>query len=252
MRITRLLVLLAALAGVGATAYFASTPDSVAAAPAAPVASTATAAAPAATPADPFSERTFGKADAPVTLVEYAALTCVHCAHFHTNVMPLLKQTYLDKGLVRIVFVDFPFNEIGLKAAMATRCAPEQNYYDFLQALFLAQDKWSNPSVGDTLLKQMAGFAGLSTEQYDACVKNSALSDHLLKLRVEATNSVQVSATPTVLVQGTLERVVGAQEFSEYAKVIDRQLARLGITPPAHPQTPAAPAAPAPDAHNHE
>lgn len=264
MRIIKLLALLVVLAGIGAFVATAHSPVSEAASPAAP-ASAATdplgmAAAPV-TPGNPdaamhqpegyegkfpqaFTERSFGKSDAPVTLIEYAALTCPHCAHLALNVLPRVKQTYVDKGLVRIVFRDFPFNEIGLKAAMAARCAPEANYYDFLQALFSAQDKWSNPAVGETLLKQMSGFAGLSPADYDECTKNNALSDMLLKVRVAATNDMQITSTPTILVQGTLERIVGAQEYEEYQKVIDRQLTKLGIALPE--QAPATPeAAPA-------
>lgn len=258
MRITQVLAVLVALTGAGALAVTAYSPASEAAAPAAAVAGTAAEAAPA-TPAPQaeaqgefahaFTERSFGKPDAPVTLVEYAALTCPHCAHVHAQVMPQLKRTYIDTGLVRVVFRDFPFNEIGLKAAMAARCAPESNYYDFLQALFAAQDKWSNPSVGDTLLKQMSGFAGLSPEQYDRCTKNSELSDMLLKVRVAATNDMQITSTPTILVEGTLERVVGAQDYSEYQKVIDRQLVKLGLPVPEQVPAPdAAPATPAPAA----
>lgn len=258
MRIVQVLALLVALLGVGAVVAVAAgpvtseTPAAAASAPASPAADTA---APAATtPAEQaqasvaFSERAFGKPDAPVTLVEYAALTCPHCAHLHLTVMPRIKQNYIDKGLVRIVFNDFPFDEIGLKAAMVSRCLPAEQYYDFLQTLFASQTQWANPSVGDTVLKQMAGFVGMTPEKYDACVKNSELSDTLLKIRVQATNDFQISSTPTMLVQGTLERVVGAQDYEEYRKVIDAQLTKLGITPPVQEPAPAAPA-PAPAAH---
>lgn len=256
MRVIQVLTLLVALLGVGAFVTTAYSPPSEAAAPEISVTAPAAPAEapPAATAPDDaqgefpqaFAERSFGKPDAPVTLVEYAALTCPHCAHLHLQVLPRIKQTYIDKGLVRIVFNDFPFNEIGLKAAMVARCAPVDQYYDFVQALFAAQNQWDNPSVGDTLLKQMAGFAGLSPAQYDACVKNNALSETLLKIRVDATNDLQITSTPTILVQGTLERIVGAQDYEEYQKVIDRQLTKLGIPLPEQAPAPA-PATPAPE-----
>lgn len=252
MRILQVLALAVVLVGGGAALTLGTSLRSEAAAPAAATASTAAETAAPAAAVDmefkhAFEERSFGKPDAPVTLVEYAALTCPHCAHMHLNVLPRLKQTYIDTGLVRIVYHDFPFNEIGLKASMAARCAPQENYYDFLQALFASQDKWTNPSVGDTLLRQMAGFAGLSPAQYDACVKNGALSDQLLKNRVQATNDLQISSTPTLLVQGTLERIVGAQSYEEYQKVIDRQLTKLGIALPE--QAPATAPVPVPGVH---
>jgi protein-disulfide isomerase len=172
-------------------------------------------------------ERVLGKADAPVTLIEYAALTCSHCAEFHTMVLPELKKNYIDTGKVRLVFRDFPFNETGMKAAMAARCLPEARYFDFVGTLFTTQNNWLNAS-GETLLKQMAGFAGLPEADYNACVNDKALQDYLLNVRVEATNNDGVNSTPTILIEGTFERIVGAQDYKTYAEAIDRQLAKLG------------------------
>lgn len=232
----------ALLYGATDTKAEATSPSATTAAPAAAGAPAAGEAAASFDPAFPhaFTERSFGKADAPLTLIEYQALTCNHCAHFHLQILPLIKQDYIDKGLVRIVIREFPFNEIGLKAAMVSRCLPESSFYDVMQALFSVQAQWSNPSVGDTMLRQIAGFAGMSPAMYDACVKNTDLSDMLLKLRVEATNQMQITSTPTLLVEGTLERVVGTQSYEEYIKVIDRQLVKKGITPPKHEAAPAA------------
>jgi protein-disulfide isomerase len=183
--------------------------------------------APAAKFAHATLERVLGKADAPVTLIEYAALTCSHCAEFHTMVLPELKKNYIDTGKVRLVFRDFPFNETGMKAAMAARCLPEARYFDFVGTLFTTQNNWLNAS-GETLLKQMAGFAGLPEADYNACVNDKALQDYLLNVRVEATNNDGVNSTPTILIEGTFERIVGAQDYKTYAEAIDRQLAKLG------------------------
>ena len=148
MRIVQVLALLVVLLGVGAVVAVAAGPVTPEAAPAvsAPAATSAdNASAATATPAGQapvsaaFSERALGKPDAPVTLIEYAALTCPHCAHLHLTVLPRIKQNYIDKGLVRIVFNDFPFDEIGLKAAMVARCLPPEQYYDFVQTLFGSQ-----------------------------------------------------------------------------------------------------------------
>lgn len=190
-------------------------------------AQTATAAAPAAKFAHATAERVLGKADAPVTLIEYAALTCSHCAEFHTMVLPELKKNYIDTGKVKLVFRDFPFNETGMKAAMAARCLPEARYFDFVGTLFTTQNNWLN-AAGETLLKQMAGFAGLPEAEYNACLADKALQDHLLNVRVNATNNDGVNSTPTILIEGTFERIVGAQDYKTYAEAIDRQLAKLG------------------------
>lgn len=217
--------------------------------PAAPPAGAPTAAA-AAVAAEPpiaqfpdvFTERSLGKPDAPVTLIEYSALTCSHCAHFHKEVLPRLKADYIDTGKVRLVFREFPFSQVGIRAAMAARCLPPEKYYDFVQALFDTQKTWADAPNGDQMVQQMAGFAGLSFDQYTACVGNERILNHVLQMRVDATNNFEINSTPTILIHGVLERIVGAQPYATFAGMIDRQLTRLGVAVPVH--TP--PAAPAP------
>lgn len=174
-----------------------------------------------------MTERSMGDAKAPVTIIEYSALTCSHCADFHAKVLPELKKNYIDTGKLRIVFREFPFNELGMAAAMASRCLKPEAYFDYVGAVFASQDKWLAPG-GSPLIRQMAGFAGLSDEMFKACVSNKALGDHLLQQRVDATTNLKISSTPTFLIEGTLERIVGTQDYAEYAAMIDRQLARVG------------------------
>ncbi len=172
-------------------------------------------------------DRVLGKADAPVTLIEYASLTCSHCADFHVQVLPQLKKEYIDTGKVKLIFRDFPFDEAGLKASMIARCLPSEKYFDFLGSLYQTQASWSRAS-DDKILRQMASFAGMNDGAFNACVEDKALQDHLLEVRVNATNNDKVNSTPTMFVEGTLERVVGAQDYDAYKAVIDRQLEKVG------------------------
>ena len=209
--------------------------------PAAPPAGAPTVAAaqqPVAQFPDVFTERSLGKSDAPITLIEYSALTCPHCADFHKAVLPRLKADYIDTGKVRLIFREFPFSQVGIRAAMAARCLPPEKYYDFVQALFDTQKTWADAPNGDQLVQQMAGFAGLSLEQYTACVGNERILNHVLQMRVDATNNFEINSTPTILIQGALERIVGAQPYATFTEMIDRQLTRLGVAVPAHaPET---------------
>ena len=84
-------------------------------------------------------DRILGKSDAPVTIVEYASLTCPHCAHFTTDVLPKLKEKWIDTGKARVVMRDYPLDEPALRAAMITRCAPTNKFYAFIDTLFGAQ-----------------------------------------------------------------------------------------------------------------
>ncbi len=185
-----------------------------------------------------MTERSLGKADAPVVLEEFFALTCTHCAYFHLKVLPQFKAEYIDTGKVRIVYHDFIFNEVGLKASMLSRCAPASGYEQLLTTLFEMQSAWLNPQGGEAVLRQVAGFAGLSPSDIDSCLASKPLTDWLLQTRVDAINNLDINSTPTFLVRGSLERIVGGKEIEDYRKVIDPLLAKL---PTAAPSTPAQP-----------
>lgn len=235
MRIlTASVVAVLGLAGLAYTLLPAPAVATEAAPPAAP-ASASTTAAPAADEQfpDAFKDRVLGSETAPVTLIEYSALTCPHCADFHKDVLPRIKAEYIDTGKVRMIFREFPFSKQGIRAAMVSRCLPADKFFAFTQALFDTQTTWSDETTGDPVLQQMAGFSGLSSDQFAACVGNERLLQHLLQGRVEATNTLEISSTPTLIIQGALERVVGAQPYETFKAAIDRQLAR--VAPAAAP-----------------
>jgi len=179
-----------------------------------------------------MSERSIGDEKAPVVLDEYFALTCPHCAHFHKEILPQLQKEYIDTGKLRLVFHDFIFNEVGLKAAMVSRCVAPTSYKGMITTLFETQSVWTNPQGGEESLKQVAGFGGLAPAQYTACVGDKSLSDWLLQGRVDAINNLNVEQTPTFLIRGSLERIVGAQDFEQFKVVIDRLLAKAAPAAP--------------------
>src|SRR5262245_2569944 len=91
----------------------------------------------------PLPELALGKDDAPVTIVEYADLSCPHCAAFHANVLPLLKERYIDTGKARLLFREFPLNTHSLIAFMSVRCVPLQDAQPLIASLFVHQDDWT-------------------------------------------------------------------------------------------------------------
>ena len=101
------------------------------------------------TPADAaFMERSrpfeisYGDGDAPVTMIEYASMSCPHCAAFHLETLPIIKKEYIDTGKVKLIFRDFPFNLPALQGSMITKCVGEDLYFKYLDALFSLQKKW--------------------------------------------------------------------------------------------------------------
>ena len=147
-------------------------------------------------------DRILGKPDAPVIIVEYASLTCPHCAHFATEVLPKLKEKWIDTGKARLVMRDYPLDEPALRAAMIARCAPADKFYPFIDTLFGAQRQWvlSKDYKGD--LARLALLGGMSKKQFDDCLANKSVEDKVLQSRLTATEQLGVNSTPTFFING--------------------------------------------------
>jgi protein-disulfide isomerase len=228
------LAVLALFTGLFSLCLYA--PPTLATAPDSPA--TAVAAPAGTVPAHAFTERVLGKADAPVTLVEYAMLTCPHCAEFHLEAMPKLKKHYIDTGFVRLIYRDYPFDQVSLKAAAVARCVPEESYFPFIEALFFQQGMWLDAKDPVAYLKQLSGFTGLDPATFDACAIDEKLIDHLLKVREAGAQAYQITSTPTLVFDGTIEKMVGAQPFESYVTAINNKLKAAGVEPPSLLETP--------------
>jgi protein-disulfide isomerase len=169
-------------------------------------------------------DRVLGRADAPVTIQEFASLTCSHCAAFSTETMPKLKEAYIDTGKVKLVFHDFPFDAPGLSASMLARCAPEERYYPLLEVLFKNLNQWSRASDPKRALAQIGKLAGMSQDTIDACWADQKLADAILAARLDFQNHYKIEATPTFVINDGAARVEGAQPFAAFAAAIDKLL----------------------------
>ncbi|MFN0041660.1 MAG: DsbA family protein [Alphaproteobacteria bacterium] len=149
-----------------------------------------------------MAERSLGKVDAKVTVIEYASLTCPHCAAFHRDVLPELKKQYIDTGKIRYVFRDFPLDGRAAIAAMAARCAPKERYFPFIDALFKTQEQWARAEDVHKALSPIARLAGMSQEGYEACVKNEALYQAIRAARGQAETEFRIESTPSFVVNG--------------------------------------------------
>jgi protein-disulfide isomerase len=148
-------------------------------------------------------DRIFGKPDAPITIVEYGSLNCPHCAHFALDVLPKLKQKWIDSGKAKLVFRDFPLNEEALQAAVIARCAPPDRFYAFVDTFMKAQPGWvSAPDFIDKLTR-LAKLGGLSQKQVTDCLNDKALGDKIAASRLIADQDLGVDSTPTFFINGT-------------------------------------------------
>jgi len=156
----------------------------------------------AATVEELLAEGSLGDAKAPVTVVEYASLTCPHCADFADNTFEAFKKKYVDSGKVHYLYRDFPFDQAGLRAAMMVRCSGPEHFFGFLEILFKSQTSWAGSSDPLAELAKIARLGGMSKEDFDACMANKELMDGILKGEVEAQEKLKVEATPTFIVNG--------------------------------------------------
>jgi protein-disulfide isomerase len=167
-------------------------------------------------------DMTLGKADAPVTMIEYASLTCPHCAHFETATFPQIQSAYIDTGKVRFVFRDFPLDPLALRAAILAHCAGKERYFGFVQVLFQNQPDWDQAKDPDAALASIAKIGGIGKEQFDKCLADDALAESVIKTRHDAEKSLTIESTPTFFVNG--KKVSGSQPFEAFQQIIDPML----------------------------
>jgi len=174
--------------------------------------------------ASPLGDMALGAANAPVTIIEYASMTCPHCAGFHRTVFPELKVQYIDTGKVRFVFREFPIDFAAAAGAMLARCLGKDDpraYHAAVEGLFATQDKWMADDVS-TQLRGIARQAGMDDEGFKACITDQRLLTGLQQSRDHAYTKLKVEATPTFFVNG--RRMVGARPFEEFAEQIEMNL----------------------------
>jgi protein-disulfide isomerase len=164
-------------------------------------------------------EQILGNPQAPVTIIEYASLTCPHCAQFHTEVLPELKERYIAPGKVRLIYRDFPLDQKALSAAALAHCAGPDRYFSFLDVLFQTQASWAQADDHIAALKRLGKLGGLSEEKMDACLADEELTDGILRTRLEGQNEHQVDSTPTLVIDG--KTYAGARDIEELAATIE-------------------------------
>jgi len=165
-----------------------------------------------------------GSADAPVTLHEYASLTCSHCADFHTKTMPQIKKAYIDTGKVRLVFHDFPLGNLAMAGAMVARCSGKNNFFPMIGAMFTSQESWAHSDTPFEALVGIARLSGMSENDVDACLDNTALLAELQKRAKHANEVLGVQSTPTFFVEG--KKIPGNMPFDDFKDVLDKALAK--------------------------
>jgi protein-disulfide isomerase len=169
--------------------------------------------------AGPLGDKALGDPNAKVTVIEYASMTCPHCAHFHETTFTPFKEKYVDTGKVRFIFREFPFDPVATAAFMLARCAPADSYFPMVDLLFRQQKNWAYGDKPTDALFNIVKQAGFTQESFRACLTNQQILDGVNDVKNRGADQLGVSATPTFFING--KKFSGALSLEELDQEIE-------------------------------
>lgn len=165
-----------------------------------------------------LAENVMGSEDAPITVIEYSSMTCGHCATFHNETLPGLKEKYIKTGKVKYIVREFPLDQLATAAFMLGRCLPKKDaYFDFIDVLYAKQREWAYVEDRVGALKNISKQAGFTDESFKACLDDKKLFAQILAVKNNGSAEFRIRSTPTFFVNGT--RLEGAQPLEEFEKL---------------------------------
>jgi protein-disulfide isomerase len=171
-----------------------------------------------------LTELSVGPADAKITVVEYASMTCPHCAHFTNEIYEDFKKKYIDTGKVRYIFRDFPLDNLAAAVSMLARCAGPDKALPMIETFYAKQQDWAFASGSPVpKLFDIAKQAGFTQESFDKCLTNQKLLDQITAERTRASDTFGVNATPTFFING--KKLQEAPSMEAFDKVLGPLLA---------------------------
>jgi protein-disulfide isomerase len=165
----------------------------------------------------PLGEKTLGDPAAPVTMIEYASLTCSHCGNFYRNTFAALKAKYIDTGKVYFVLREFPLDPLAMAAAMVARCGPAEDYFAIIDGMFLQQESWAyveNP--GPALLDLVKPY-GFTDESFKTCLNDETIVAGIVDVAKRG-GDLGVEGTPAFFING--EKYGGAMDMERIDLVL--------------------------------
>lgn len=157
-------------------------------------------------------DQVMGKTDAPITVIEYASMTCIHCAHFHETVFPYLKEKYIDTGKVRMIYREFPLDPLAAAASMLIRCSPQDKYFDLLGVFYGKRDVWISSEKPVEALQSFAKQIGFTEATFKTCITDQKLFDGINETRTRGSEKFKIDGTPTFFINGRKEVGISSKE----------------------------------------
>ena len=164
-----------------------------------------------------------GEDNAPVKIKVFSSLTCPHCASFHMEVIPKIKKKYIDSGKVQLIFIDFPLDQAAFNASKLLHCLDSKKKIAYLDIIYENQEKWASGSSLEEInkkLKKIVESLGISSDKFDKCLIDDAISDKILNGRINATEKYSINSTPTIVINE--KKLKGSIDFENIKKKIEK------------------------------
>ena len=164
-----------------------------------------------------------GSNNALVKIKVFSSLSCPHCANFHIKVVPKIKKEYIESGKVQLIFIDFPLDQAAFNASKLLHCLDQKNQIGFLDTIYETQNKWTSGSDINGInkkLKKIVKNLGITSEQFDKCLIDEAISDKILNNRIEANQKYSINSTPTIIINE--KKLEGSTNFKNIKKKIEK------------------------------
>jgi protein-disulfide isomerase len=166
-----------------------------------------------------LGDKSLGDLKAPVTVIEYASMTCSHCARFATTVFKPFKEKYVDTGKVHYIFREFPLDPLAAAAFALARCAPEDKYFPMVDVMFQTQDSWAFVDDPGPALYKVVAPMGFTENAFNQCLSDQKTADAIAWVHDRAEKDFGVRGTPAFFINGT--RYDGEMTLDEISKAID-------------------------------
>ncbi|KKJ78049.1 hypothetical protein WH95_04730 [Kiloniella litopenaei] len=168
------------------------------------------------------NDRILGDKNAPVTIIEYASLTCPHCADFHTGTLPEVKKNWIETGKARLVYRHMPLDGVALRGAAVAECLEGDRYFSFLDLLFQQQQTWAFGGAAKEGLQKMALLAGMNNERFEECFNDEAALRRIVTQAQEGKTSFGISSTPSFVING--EVFAGGRDYDAMNDLLEDAL----------------------------
>jgi protein-disulfide isomerase len=166
----------------------------------------------------PLGDMTLGDPNAPNVVIEYASMTCSHCAAFHTETFHAFKEKYIDTGKAYFILREYPLDALATAAFMLARCGPKERYFPLVDLMFTRQPEWAFTDNPKQALLTFVRQAGFTEESFNACLSNKEIQDGVLAVKTRGSNEFGVSSTPTFFINGEMKR--GALSIEDLDEIL--------------------------------